>query len=526
LSNNQKELAWLLDCTSAVDKLILTRDGMGGIGFPMNWANGINYLYVTLVIVLSIYGLHALVIASLFLLKFRQKNEPAEEPKEWPVVAVQLPMFNEQTAAEHIIDTVCAFDYPIDCLYIQVLDDSTDQTTELVRQKVEHYQGLGFNIELLHRTERMGYKAGALVEAMNKIQAEFIAIFDADFVPPPNFLRQVLPYFSNDPRIGMVQTRWGYLNRNDNLLTQTQALFLDGHQVVEQVARSRSGLLLNFNGSGGIWRSECIRDSGGWQWDTLSEDIDISYRAQLKKWRLVFLPNLIVPTEVPKTIITFKKQQYRWTFGHIQVFRKLIPTIWTAPGLNILQRIGATFHLSTNFIQLAALTTFLLSVPLALLHPKQPSSLGLISLASSGPTILFAISQIFGYKDGFKNMANRLLHLPVLVLLAIGLTISNSWAVLGVFLGRKMVWSVTPKRSLNKNSGNSGHTVPVIVWLEIALSIYCAIGLSLALQHAPELIPLTTLGMLSFGYVGYSSLVESNKPKKTSKVAVDKVELA
>ncbi len=491
------------------------------------WASALNYVYITLVVLLSIYGLHALIITALYLLRFREKPKPAEPPKEWPLVAVQLPLFNEQSAAEHMIDTVCAFDYPKDRLIIQVLDDSTDQTTELVAQQIEHYRQLGFNIELLHRTDRSGYKAGALAKAMMKTEAEFVAIFDADFVPPPKFLKQVLPHFAADPSIGLVQTRWGHLNRSANLLTRTQALLLDGHQVVEQVARSRSNLLLNFNGTGGIWRSQCIRDCGGWQWDTLSEDIDISYRAQLKGWRLVFLPDLIVPGEVPQTMLTFKKQQNRWTFGHIQVFLKLFPKLWITPGLTMPQRLAGTFHLSTNFIHLAALTTFLLSVPLALLHPKQPSSLGLVSMASCGPSILFAVSQIFGYKDGFKRLVDRLLHLPVLVLLAIGLTVSNSWAVLGVLTGRKMVWSVTPKRSLNKKgAGMQSITVPVMVWVEIALSIYCAVGLSLALRHAPELIILTALGMLSFGYVGGSGLVESNRPKKDSKVTVDQVEMA
>ncbi len=490
------------------------------------WANALNYVYVTLVVILSVYGLHALIITTLYLLRFRQKTEPTEPLQEWPLVAVQLPLFNEQSAAEHMIDTVCAFEYPRDKLIIQVLDDSTDQTTELVHQKVTYYRRQGFQIELFHRGDRNGYKAGALAEAMMKTDAEFVAVFDADFVPPPKFLKQVLPHFANDPRVGMVQTRWGHLNRNTNLLTRTQALFLDGHQVVEQVARSRSNLLLNFNGSGGIWRSECIRDCGGWQWDTLSEDIDISYRAQLRGWKLTFLPDLIVPGEIPQTMLVFKKQQYRWTFGHIQVFRKLFAKLWTTPNLTLGQRLGGTFHLSTNFIQLAALATFLLSVPLALLHPKQPSSLGLISMASFGPSILFAVSQIFGYKDGYKRMFDRLIHLPVLVLLAIGMTISNSSAVLGVFLGSKMVWSVTPKRERNKSTHKHTFTVPFIVWMEIAVSIYCAIGLSLALRHATELIPLTALGMLSFGYVGYSSLVESNHPKKDSKVAVDQVEMA
>ena len=490
------------------------------------WANVLNYIYIALVILLSIYGLHALVITTLFLLRYRKQTPVPDSPEEWPLVAVQLPLYNEQFVAERMINTVCAFDYPKECLIIQVLDDSTDQTTELVAQRIAHFRAQGFKIEMLHRKQRTGYKAGALAAAMEKTNAEFVAIFDADFMPPPDFLKKVIPHFYTDPSIGMVQTRWGHANRESNLLTRTQALFLDGHQVVEQVARSRSNLLLNFNGSGGIWRSECIRDSGGWQWDTLSEDIDISYRAQIKGWRMIFLPDLIVPAEIPLTMTIFKKQQYRWTFGHIQVFRKLIRTLWTVPGLTLAQRVGGTFHLSTNFIQLAALISFLLTIPLALLHPKQPPSLGLISMASSGPTILFAVSQIFGYKDGFKHCCERLLHLPILVMLAIGMTISNGGAVFGVFMGRKMVWSVTPKSNMAvKNNIGQYNRVPLTVWLEIAVSFYCAIGLSLALRHAPELIPLAALGMLSYGFVGCSSLVDSQQPpKKASSASVEMVQ--
>jgi cellulose synthase/poly-beta-1,6-N-acetylglucosamine synthase-like glycosyltransferase len=320
----------------------------------------------------------------------------------------------------------------------------------------------------------------------------------------------------------MVQARWGHHNRDSNLMTRVQALFLDGHQVVEQVARSRSNLLLNFNGTGGMWRAECIRDSGGWAWDTLAEDVDLSYRAQMKGWQLVFLPDLLVPGEIPVSMTIFKKQQYRWTFGHIQAFRKLIGRMWTSPGLTIGQRLGGSFHLSANFMQVAALLMFLLSVPMALLHPRQPSSLGLISMASIGPSILFAVSQIFGYHEGFGRKAERLLHLPMLILVAIGLTFSNCTALFSVYAGGKMVWSVTPKAARNgAQTGWSSSGVPLMVWVEIAMSIYCAVGLSLALRQAHELIPLTTLGMLSFGYVGCSCLVENSRPKKAQAVQVE-----
>jgi hypothetical protein len=297
---------------------------------------------------------------------------------------------------------------------------------------------------------------------------------------------------------------------------------------VEQVARSRSDLLLNFNGSGGVWRTACLRDSGGWNWDTLAEDIDISYRAQLKGWKLVFLPDFIIPAEIPLTMTAFKKQQNRWTFGHIQVFLKLIGRIWSVPRLTLAQRLGATFHLSTNFIQVAGLISFLLTVPLALIHPKEPPSLGLISLASAGPTILFAVSQIFGYQDGFKRTLDRLLHLPLLCLVAVGLTLSNSLSVIGAVTGSKMVWSVTPKNPQKLHAGNSGQnasfSAPPMVWFEILLSLYCTAALSISLVHAHEFIAVSALGMLSYGYVGFTGLVESGQPPKKTSTSIEMVQ--
>ena len=427
-----------------------------------------------------------------------------------------------------MINMVCAFDYPKDKLVIQVLDDSTDETTEIVARRVEHFRSLGYNVQMLHRDDRTGFKAKALAGGLAETDAEFIAVFDADFMPPPYFLKRVIPQFSRDPRIGMVQTRWGHSNRDANLLTRTQALFLDGHQVVEQVARSRSDLLLNFNGSGGVWRTACLRDSGGWNWDTLAEDIDISYRAQLKGWKLVFLPDFIIPAEIPLTMTAFKKQQNRWTFGHIQVFLKLIGRIWSVPRLTLAQRLGATFHLSTNFIQVAGLISFLLTVPLALIHPKEPPSLGLISLASAGPTILFAVSQIFGYQDGFKRTLDRLLHLPLLCLVAVGLTLSNSLSVIGAVTGSKMVWSVTPKNPQKLHAGNSGQnasfSAPPMVWFEILLSLYCTAALSISLVHAHEFIAVSALGMLSYGYVGFTGLVESGQPPKKTSTSIQMVQ--
>lgn len=490
------------------------------------WAEALIYLNILMVLIISLYGLHAIVISTLFLIHRRDQMPPASEPAEWPVVAVQLPLYNEMYVAERIISSICAFNYPKEKLVIQVLDDSTDPTTELVQELVKHYRREGYQIEHIRREGRIGFKAGALAEALDQTDAEFLAVFDADFVPPPDYLRCVIPYFFTDPRIGMVQARWGHLNRNSNILTRTQALFLDGHQVIEQVARTRSHLLSNFNGSGGVWKAECIRDSGGWAWDTLSEDIDLSFRAQLQGWKLTFLPHIIVPAEVPPSLPIFKSQQYRWVFGYVQVFRKLFLKIWRAPHLTLPQRIGASFQLSTNLVNIAALIIFLLSLPLAILQPDQPSSLGLISMISSGPSILFALSQIFGYREPLLHRISRLFYLPVLVILTVGLSISNTRAVLSALAGHQQEFNRTPKYNLEgrkniwKNMQYGLSSEPTI-WIELAFAFYCAVGLSFAIRGAPELISLTALGTISFGYVGTSSLITTRRPKKKAKVNVE-----
>jgi cellulose synthase/poly-beta-1,6-N-acetylglucosamine synthase-like glycosyltransferase len=548
--------------------------------FSFMLANLLNIINIFLVVTISVYGLNALTMTVLYLIHFREKKAPPPQPAAWPRVSVQLPLYNEMYVAARMIDAVCRLDYPRDRLEIQVLDDSTDETTELVRSQVNRYRLIGYDIRLIHRDQRKGYKAGALATGLEATRAEFIAIFDADFVPQPDFLRRVIPHFFTNPRVGMVQTRWGHLNRNTNLITRTQALFLDGNQIIEQVARSRSGLLSNFSGTGGVWRADCIRDSGGWQADTLSEDLDLSYRAQFRGWKMMFLPDLVVPGELPPTLTIFKKQQYRWTFGIAQLLRKHFVKLWTVPGLTIPQRLGGTFQLSTNVAQLMGMLIFLLSVPLALLHPTQPSSLGTLSMASSGPSILFAVSQLFGYSDNIFRKAYRLLHLPLLILVSIGLGASNTWAILNAWSGRKMEFVRTPKFSLNgkssqeqglktsrpgqettwqnqktnrqsykyngknykddalnyKNNGksykNNGQsqsqspkhhsTISVSTWVELVLSLYNAAGLYLAWQRAPEIIPLAFLGMVSFGFVGLMGLWEGMHSQK--KQALDLVE--
>jgi len=484
------------------------------------WATFLLYFYIALVILISLFGLNALILSGLFLPYARSLRSPKEckappEPARWPLVSVQLPLYNEKYVANRLLDAVCAFDYPIDRLIIQILDDSTDESTEMVSRRAAHYQAQGYQVNILHRQERVGYKAGALVEGLAATDAEFIAVFDADFLPPPDFLKRTIPHFFNNPCLGMVQGRWGHINYDYNLLTRAQSIFLDGHVIVEQTARSRSGLLLNFNGSGGVWRAECIRDSGGWQWDTLSEDIDLSYRAQMKGWKLDFLPDLVVPAEIPPTMTAFKKQQYRWSFGVVQAFVKTIAHLWKAPGLTFWQRLGGTLHLSTNLAQPLGLLIFLLSIPLALAHPKMPSSLGLLSIATSGPTIMFAIAQISGYRNG----PARLLALPVLVMIGIGMALSNTQAVILALMGRKMVWNVTPKYHLETKKDSwqprgASKRIDPMIWAEVCMAVYMAVALGLAIQMAPGLIPLAGMGLFSFGYTSAMGLVEARRPRK------------
>lgn len=491
------------------------------------WATYLNYLYIFLVVVISIYGVHSLVLSLLYLKNRKKCVTNPVQPEEWPLVAVQLPLYNEKYVAERIIDAVCAFDYPIDRLVIQVLDDSTDETTERAMQRVAHWQSRGYQIEMYHRDNRDGYKAGALSAAMAHTNAEFVAVFDADFLPSPDFLRRTIPHFIGDPKVGMVQGRWGHLNREYNTVTRAEALFLDGHVIVEQVARSRSGLLINFNGTGGVWRAECIRDSGGWQSDTLSEDIDLSYRAQMRGWKMVFLPDVIVPAEIPPTLTAFKKQQYRWAYGVIGAFQKLLGSIWRSPCLNLGQRIMGTFHLATNLAHPFGLMIFLISLPMALFSPEMPSSLGWISLASSGPSVMFSIAQITGYRGGYK----RLVSLPVLILIGVGIAISNTVAVFLSLSGRKIEWLRTPKFRIQSKEDEWQASQYVLqidgtVWAELFMAGYMAIGLGVAIERAPGMIPLMLLGLLSFGYVSAAGLMDTKRPNKKASAQAKQVEIA
>ncbi|MBV9617974.1 MAG: glycosyltransferase family 2 protein, partial [Verrucomicrobia bacterium] len=318
--------------------------------------------YLSVLFGLSAYGIHRYFIIYLFLKHRKRQPVPLSHFAQLPKVTMQLPVFNEVYVVERLLKSVSEIDYPRELLQIQVLDDSTDDTRQLTARCVAELRERGLNVELIHRVDRVGFKAGALETGLATAEGEFVCILDADFVPQGDLLQRTIHFFT-DPKVGMIQTRWGHLNRTYSLLTRVQAMFLDGHLLLEQTARSRSGRFFNFNGTAGLWRKCCIAEAGGWQHDTLTEDLDLSYRAQLAGWKFMFLPDVITPAELPVDMNGFKSQQHRWTKGSIQTCKKLLPTIWRSQ-LALRLKIEATAHLTSNFAYL------LLACLCVLLHPS------------------------------------------------------------------------------------------------------------------------------------------------------------
>src|SRR6266508_55297 len=329
---------------------------------------GVFYLIITAS--LALYGFHNLITTVIFLTMKPSKIHKARTypPKSWPCVTVQLPMFNEKYIVERLLHAVTQLDYPAERLQIQVLDDSTDDTHALVAKLVEDYQARGVNIELIHRVDRKGDKAGALNNGVQTATGELIAIFDADFVPKPDWLKRTVPSFQN-PKLGCLQTRWGHTNQQYNSLTRAEAMGIDGHFIIEQTVRSRNGFFLNFNGTAGLWRLACIEDAGGWQWDTLTEDLDLSYRAQMRGWKIDYLPDVVVPAELPAHVEAFKNQQFRWAKGSFQVVRKILPRIFDDSKLPWHIRLLALLHLTGYGVHPLMLSLLILTLPVGLFAP-------------------------------------------------------------------------------------------------------------------------------------------------------------
>ncbi|MBM3253850.1 MAG: glycosyltransferase, partial [Candidatus Omnitrophica bacterium] len=328
--------------------------------------NAITILYFLITTLLFIYGLHAY---TLIILYQKNKSKTPQRPRQlgsFPFVTVQLPIYNEYYVVERLLNSATDLDYPKERLEIQILDDSTDSTKELCKQLAGVFKEKGFDVDYCHRSDRVGFKAGALREGLKRAKGDFIAIFDADFVPKKDFLLKTLPYFE-DPGVGLVQARWGHINREYSYLTNIQAMMLDNHFAIEQVARNTSGCFINFNGTAGIFRKQCIIDAGNWQDDTLSEDIDISYRAQLKKWKFVFLKDVVCPAELPVQINAFKNQQFRWASGTFQCAFKLLPKIINS-NLPLITKFQSIMHLTNYLVYPLVLLWGILSAPIILIN--------------------------------------------------------------------------------------------------------------------------------------------------------------
>lgn len=455
-------------------------------------------IYSLLLIGLAIYGFNALYFSIMFLRHRRvfRAHIPTPPMPDFPAVTVQLPMFNERLVAERLIDAVAALDYPAEKLSIQVLDDSTDDTMALARARVAFHRAHGVNIEYIRRPVREGFKAGALAYGLRTAPGEFIAIFDADFVPPRDFLKKVMPHFSN-PQVGMVQTRWGHLNATTNPFTRAQALALDGHFVVEQTVRSRSGLLMNFNGSGGIWRRSCIDDAGGWQSDTIAEDLDLSYRAQLAGWKLAYLPDVVAPAEIPSLLTAFKRQQFRWAKGAIQALKKFSGRLLRAP-LSPWQKVQAFLHMSGYLVHPLMLLMILLGLPVILFTDPGTLRLSALGVAGFAPPVLFALSQWGAH----RNWLQRFVYFPFLVLFGAGVMLNNSRAVLEGFTGHNArEFLRTPKFQTQGGLRRaSDYVLPVdwTTWGEMALAAYSWVEAYVSLTHAPGLTPFLVMYALGF----------------------------
>ncbi len=461
---------------------------------------------------LALYGFHRFYLVLLYRKHRNLPCEPLSRFARVPTLTVQLPVYNEVNVAERLIVAACALDYPRDRLEIQVLDDSDDETVGLCRRKVEEYRARGFDIHHLRRGSREGFKAGALAAGLASARGEYLAIFDADFVPPPDFARQIIDHFT-DPRVGMVQARWGHLNRDFSGLTRIQSILLDGHFVIEQTARNRSGRFFNFNGTAGIWRRACVESAGGWQNDTLTEDLDLSYRAQLAGWRFVFLPEVVAPAELPAEMNSFKTQQHRWAKGSIQTGIKLLPRILRSslpPGI----KLEAFFHLTNNVAYALMVMVSLLLFPAIRAREGLRWSdllvldLPIFALATGSVLVFYLLSQ-----DEVRSSWWRTLRcLPALMSLGIGLSINNTRAVLEALAGHRTDFARTPKLCIEPGrwigarkkyrGARSGFT-----FLELALGVYFTYVLVYALHHRIyPAVPFVLLFQTGFLYTATLSL--------------------
>jgi cellulose synthase/poly-beta-1,6-N-acetylglucosamine synthase-like glycosyltransferase len=481
--------------------------------------------YFSILFLLAIYGAYRIkqVIDFWRYRKFVPQPLGKFAEEDLPRITVQLPLFNELYVVERLLKAVTAIDYPREKLEIQVLDDSTDETTNVAEAVVAKYAQQGFDIHYIHRSDRTGFKAGALENGNKTAKGDLLAIFDADFVPKPDCLRKLVDFFT-DPLVGCAQMRWAHINGNYNLLTRLQTIMLDGHFVVEQTTRNRTGGFFNFNGTAGIWRRQAIELSGGWQHDTLTEDTDLSFRAQLMGWRFVYLLDEESPAEIPVEINAFKAQQRRWAKGVMQVGLKLYPRIWLAP-LPLRVKLEMFFRLTGNISYPLMIVASFLQFPLLLVRYNQPfyhlMVLDLPLLFFSSISVVLFYGTAVWYLDDRRTP--RLLHLPLVMALGIGLAFSNARAVLEALLGVKTDFVRTPKYRVEDTADATWKRKKykrkrgLLPLLELSFAIYFLLAIVYSINlHMWGTIPFLTLFFFGFGYMGVMSLLQTASGKRLS----------
>jgi cellulose synthase/poly-beta-1,6-N-acetylglucosamine synthase-like glycosyltransferase len=478
------------------------------------WQTVLLIVYSLALGMLILYSLHRHLIVRLYHKNRHRRPVPAGRFGRLPRVTVQLPVYNEVYVVERLIRAVAQIDYPRDLLEIQVLDDSTDETTSVAQRCVAELGAKGYDIVLLHRADRSGFKAGALEAGLERAKGEFIAVFDADFLPPRGFLRETIHHFTDDG-VGMVQVRWGHLNRDYSLLTRIQAIFLDGHFVMEHGARSRSGLFFNFNGTAGIWRRDCIQDAGGWQHDTLTEDLDLSYRAQMAGWRFVFLDDVVSPAEIPVEVNGWKAQQFRWAKGSVQTAKKLlVPLLRSSLPRRV--KLEAAVHLTTNFSYLLMAIVAILIFPAVLSRQEFGWArlilvdLPLFSVATGVVSRFYVHSQ----REIYRDWKTRLKYLPCVLAFGMGMSLNNARAVLEGLVGYDTEFRRTPKYRvegsrdtwLGKRYSVRKNAVSLI---EMALGLHFCGVVAFSINRGLY-FPLPFLALFGFGfmYVGLMSFFQ------------------
>jgi cellulose synthase/poly-beta-1,6-N-acetylglucosamine synthase-like glycosyltransferase len=472
--------------------------------------------YFIVLVLLASYGFHRYVLVYLYYKNRKNRTlTPPGEFAELPRVTVQLPIFNEQFVVERLLDAICRLTYPLDKLDIQLLDDSTDETQAVARAVVDHYSARGFPVSYLHRSNREGFKAGALAEGMKSAKGEFIAIFDADFVPPEDFLLRTIHYFT-EPKTGMVQTRWTHINRNYSFLTQVEAILLDGHFVLEHSGRARSNVFFNFNGTAGVWRRQAIEEAGGWQHDTLTEDTDLSYRAQLVGWKFVYLQHVECPAELPVEMTAFKTQQARWAKGLIQTSKKILPRVLRSEQ-PFHVKLEAWYHLTSNLSYPLMIVLSVLLLPAMIIRFYQGwfqmlyIDLPLFMVSTFSISSFYLVSQ----KELFpRTWPKALIFLPCLMALGIGLTITNSRAVVEALLGQQSAFARTPKYRVESKKDKVGankyrRRLGWVPWIEMLIGSYFAMTVYYAIANENFItVPFLLLFVFGYWYTGLMSLLQ------------------